>query len=140
MSDRQSVRTGYWIGGLTAALAVLLLFFFAIYATLLFSRDRAAARYPGSTQLTSHSNYSGLPRQMRWDNSYYTNDTFTEVYHWYSTEFNLGAESRALGRCILLEGPVDSLVWQRHYSVLICNTDDGQMVYVTRSTILRSPL
>ncbi len=140
MADKQSLKTGYLIGGLTALFALGLILFFATFVTLSVSRDRSAARYPGSTEITSHSNYSGLPRQIRWDNSYYTADGFTDVYNWYSTEFNLGAESRAIGRCILLDGPVDSLMWQRYYSVLICNTDDGQLVYVTRSTILRSPL
>lgn len=140
MTDRRSLRAGYLIGGLTALLMLLLLLFIGVLVTLTVSQDRTAARYPGSTEITSHSNYGGLPRQIRWDNSYYTADSFTDVYNWYSTEFNLGAESRAIGRCILLDGPVDSLIWQRYYSVLICNTDGGQMVYVTRSTIFRSPL
>ena len=140
MADKVNFKTGYLVGGVAAVLFLGAVLFFAAYVTVSISRDRAAARYPGSTEITSHSNYSGLPRQIRWDNSYYTSDGFTDVYNWYSTEFNLGAESRAIDRCILLDGPVDSLVWQRYYSVLICNTEDGQLVYVTRSTILRSPL
>lgn len=121
---------GLLIGG------VLLL---ALVAVVTISRDRQAARYPGSVVITSHSNYSGLPTQISWDNSYLTRDNFTDVYNWYSLTFDLGAESRAMGRCILLEGPQDQLVLTRYISVLVCNTDDGQRIYVTRSTLLNWP-
>lgn len=99
-------------------------------------RDRNEAHYPGATFITGHSNYSGLPRQFRWDNSYFTTDSFTEVYNWYSVTFDLGAEARAIERCILLEGPVQHLLRQRHFSVLLCNAPEGQYIYITRTTRL----
>lgn len=101
------------------------------------SRDRNLAHYPGSVSITSHSNYSGLPNQIRWDNSYFTTDNFTDVYNWYSVTFDLGAEARAIERCILLEGPNDQVIIERYLSVLLCNTPKGQRVYVTRSTRLK---
>lgn len=99
-------------------------------------RDRNVVHYPNAVPLASHSNYSGLPFAFRWDNSYLTTDNFTAVYNWYSTTFDLGAESRAIERCILLEGPADSLLIERYYSILLCNTPQGQHIYVTRSTRL----
>jgi len=101
---------------------------------LLFARDRQAAQYPGSVALSNHSNYKGLPFEYRWDNSYRTFDNFTDVYNWYSVNFELGAEARANGKCILLEGANAQLVFSRHMSVFLCNTHFGQMIYVTRST------
>lgn len=101
-------------------------------------RDRNRAHYPGAIAVTSHSNYSGLPYQIRWDNSYFTTDNFTDVYNWYSVTFDLGAEARAIERCILLEGPNDQVIIERYLSVLLCNTPEGQLIYVTRSTRLKS--
>lgn len=102
-----------------------------------FNRDRQSAQYPGSQAISAHSNYRGLPRQYRWDNTYRTGDSFTAVYNWYSTTYDLGAESRANGKCILLEGSNTRLSIRRQTSVLLCNVGEQQMIYVTRSTILR---
>ena len=109
-----------------AALAGILL--------LLFVRDRQAAQYPGSVPVSSHSNYKGLPFEYRWDNSYRTSDNFTDVYNWYSIRFDMGAEARANGNCILLETSNAQLAFSRQISVFVCNTRFGQMIYVTRST------
>lgn len=106
------------------------------FLILLFMRDRQSARYPGSIPLSSHSNYKGLPFEYRWDNSYRTTSNFTDVYNWYSITFDLGAEARANGECILLEGTNARLVFSRHISVFLCDTDFGQMIYVTRHTTL----
>lgn len=122
-------------------LALLLVaFLLAAVAVLGVSRDRRSAQYPGSREVTSHSNYGGLPSQLRWDNSYFTTDPFTDVYDWYSVRYSLGAESRALERCILLEGSIEQIFLERTINVLICGTDNGQLVYVSRSLELRSPL
>ena len=102
----------------------------------LFERDMQSARYPGSLPLSNHSNYKGLPFEYRWDNSYRTSDNFTDVYKWYSITFELGAEARANGECILLEGTNARLGVSRHISVFLCRTHFGQMIYVTRSTSL----
>jgi hypothetical protein len=112
-------------------------FFFAAVSVLIIRRDRDIAHYPGATIITNHSNYSGLPYQINWNNSYISSDNFTTIYNWYSVKFDLGAESRAIERCILLEGPMDLYLLRRHISVLLCNTPQGQMIYVNRSTELK---
>ena len=122
--------------GCLAAVALAALLAAGVVVVAL-NRDRNVVHYPNAVPLASHSNYSGLPFQFRWDNSYLTTDNFTDVYNWYSTTFDLGAESRAIERCILLEGPADSLLIERYYSILLCNTPQGQHVYVTRSTRLK---
>ena len=99
-----------------------------------FLNERTASRYPGADILTSHSNYTGLPFQFRWDNSYHSRDSFTDIYNWYSTTFALGAEARANGSCILLDGARKRLAWTRYTSVVLCDTDNGRLIYVTRST------
>lgn len=101
---------------------------------LLFARDRRAAQYPGSIPVSSHSNYKGLPFEYRWDNSYRTTDNFTDVYNWYSIRFDMGAEARAHGDCILLEASNAQLAFSRQISVFLCGSRAGQMIYVTRST------
>ena len=52
---------------------------------------------------------------------------------------DLSAESRAIERCILLEGPADQIVLERTYSILLCNTPEGQYIYATRTTELKLP-
>jgi hypothetical protein len=99
-------------------------------------RAREVTRYPGAVQLSSHSNYRGLPRQYRWDDAYQTTDPFIQVYNWYSVQFDLGSERRALGQCILLEGSQSQITGERHISVLLCDTPTGRMIFVTRSTSL----
>ena len=120
-------------GGMVVLLAIGCLLIFS----LTFYQDRQAGRYPGSVELSSHNNYKGLPFHYRWDNSYLTTDNFTQVYNWYSIFFDLGAESRANGECILLDGARTVLFTTRYTSVLLCSTPAGQMVYVTRSTSFR---
>jgi hypothetical protein len=100
-------------------------------------RDRQSVQYPGAVPIASHSNYKGLPYQYRWDDSYLTTDNFTAVYNWYSVTFDLGAEARAIGRCTSLEGTNEQFVVKRHVTATLCNTPDGQMIFVTRSTSLR---
>lgn len=101
------------------------------------NRERKRAQYPGSVALTGHSNYSALPSQFRWDNSYRTTDPFPAVYEWYSTTFDLGSEARALGECILLDGTAGAFVVERYTSVVLCDTPTGRLIYVTRSTAFR---
>jgi len=133
--DNVSWNQNVLLGCLAAmALAAILVAGAVVFAL---KRDREVVHYPNAVPLASHSNYSGLPFEFRWDNSYLTTDNFTDVYNWYSTTFNLGAESRAIERCILLEGPAESLVIEHYYSILLCNTPQGQHVYVTRSTRLK---
>jgi hypothetical protein len=134
MADKEGNRD--WLLG-CATLLVPLFLCLATITVVALSRDRHAARYPGAQSMSSHSNYSGLPRQFRWDNAYRTTDNFTSVYNWYSVTFDLGAESRAIDRCILLEGSADYLLLVRYTSVFLCNTATGQTINVTRSTSLK---
>jgi hypothetical protein len=78
-----------------------------------------------------------LPTAFRWDDAYRTSDSFTDVYNWYSTTFDLGAETRAQDRCILLEGANVQYALRRTVSVFVCSTSSGQMVFVSRFTSLR---
>jgi len=115
--------------------SVILFFFIAAFLLLAFmNNDREQTRYPGATAVSSHSNYSGLPYEYRWDDSYLVRDNFTAVYQWYSTTFNLGAEARANGDCIQLDGQTSQLRVKRTVNVLLCTTPLGQRVYVTRIT------
>ncbi len=100
-------------------------------------RDRGAAQYPGSVPVASHSIYKAGALEYRWDDSYLATDNFTAVYNWYSITFELGAESRAIERCILLEGTNAQFVAKRHISVLLCNTPNGQRIFVSRSTTFK---
>ena len=94
--------------------------------------DRNNAQYPGSELVSRHSNYTGLPYQFRWDDAYYVEGNFTAVYNWYSTRFNMGAESRANGGCIQLDSEQSFLV-NRNVIVIVCQADVGQRIYVSRS-------
>ena len=118
---------------------LLILFFFAIAFSLvaLINRDRRTAQYPGSTPISAHSNYASLPRTYRWDDSFRTSDEFTAVYNWYSVNFNMGAESRANGSCILLETDDEFFRAERFMSVFICGTPEGQLVFVSRTTTFK---
>lgn len=104
------------------------------FTAFLISQDRQAARYPDAEPITQHDNYSGLPFNYKWDNAYRTTDPFPAVYNWYSTGFDLGVESRANGRCIYLEGSQKKLAATRYTSVMLCDTPNGRLIYVSRST------
>jgi hypothetical protein len=118
-------------------LLFLFLFGMGVMAIRFMNQDRQATQYPGSIPISNHSNYRGLPSQFRWDNTYRTPDPFAAVYNWYSLTFEMGAESRAIGQCILLEKSSGRFRVERTMSVFICDTLDGQMIYVSRSTALR---
>jgi len=135
MADDKRTYNSNWLLGCGLVGVVALLCLGAIFV-LGIRQDRQAAQYPGALPISSHSNYSGLPFQFKWDNTYQTTDNFTAVYQWYSITFDLGAETRAHERCILLEGADDYLVLTRYTSVFLCNTSTGQMIFVTRSTSL----
>lgn len=118
-------------------LALGIFFGLVLLAGLLLRNDRAAARYPDSIPLSSHENYSGLPFSYKWDNTYRSGDPFPDVYNWYSSGFDLGPEMRANGRCILMEDTRKQFFATRTMSVLLCNTPNGNLIYVSRSTSIR---
>lgn len=105
----------------------------AVVAGLLIRHERQTAQYPGSARVSSHSNYTALPREIRWDDSYLTADPFPQVYNWYSGRFGLGTEARANGTCILLEGLVQQQFVERYTGVMLCDTPTGRMIFVSRS-------
>jgi hypothetical protein len=113
---------------------VLLLGFLLLAGGLIsaVNRERQAVYYPGSVPMANHANYRGLPTQLRWDNAYLTTDPFNDVYSWYSIKFALGAEVRAIDRCITLEGPIEHLFLDQEINVVICATPNGQMIFVSR--------
>lgn len=114
---------------------IIIIFFVTGFALIaLIGWDRELARYPGAVPVSSHSNYTGLPFEYRWDDSYLVQDNFTAVYNWYSTTFNLGAESQANGTCIQMDGQQEQILIQRSVIVLVCQTAQGQRVYVSRRT------
>ncbi len=120
------------------SLLLTLLFFIAAFGLIsLINRDRQQVQYPGSTPISAHSNYKSLPRSYRWDDSFRTNDEFRAVYEWYSLKFNMGAESRANGSCILLEADDRFFRFERFITVFICGTPQGQMVFVSRTTTFK---
>ncbi|MEJ2746521.1 MAG: hypothetical protein P8183_01175 [Anaerolineae bacterium] len=119
------------------AAAALLLFGLALAAIFALKQERLATRYPGSVPVASHSNYTGLPSRFRWDDTYRTTDNFNDVYNWYSVTFELGAESRANGRCLLLEGTQEHFFLQRSINVFLCNAPEGQTIFVSRFTGVR---
>ncbi|MCA9942209.1 MAG: hypothetical protein KC449_01945 [Anaerolineales bacterium] len=115
---------------------ILFIFFFGIAFGLvaLVKHDRALVRYPGSTAVAMHSNYGSLPRSYNWDDTFRTDDSFHAVYEWYSVTFDMGAESRANGSCILLETDNEYFLVKRFMTVTICGAAEGQLVFVDRTT------
>ncbi|GJM41849.1 MAG: hypothetical protein DHS20C20_21310 [Ardenticatenaceae bacterium] len=118
---------------------IAILFFFGLAFGLveLVQRDRQTARYPGASTVAVHSNYTGFPRSYSWDDTFRTNDGFHAVYEWYSITFDMGAESRANGTCILLETDNQHLLVHRFMTVTICGTQNGQLVFVDRTTRIK---
>jgi hypothetical protein len=112
---------------------------FVVIFGLIVNQDHQSAQFPGSELVSSHSNYKGLPSHFRWDTSYRTDESFPAVYEWYSVRYRTGAEARALGGCILLEGTSGWLLLERFISVILCDMGTGRMIYVTRSTAFQNP-
>ena len=119
------------------ALFLLASLFFGVSLGTAVHNNRQLGRYPGAIPIVDHSNYSALPAEFRWDNSYRTSDPFPDVYEWYSINFELGTEARALGECILLEGSQKQLAWRQYTSVFLCDTPRERLIYITRSISLR---
>lgn len=134
LSQKRDHRTIY-LG--CAVLALIALMALLGLMALVLRQERRSAKYPGSVQISSHSNYKALPREFRWDDSYRTGDSFPQVYNWYSRSFGLGPERRANGTCILMEGNRERLSVQRYMGVMVCDTPNGRMIFVSRSITLR---
>ncbi len=116
---------------------ILIFFVFAAGGLYLFGLERDSAIYPDSIVVTQNSNYRGLPRSYIWNDSYRSQDDYNIVFNWYSQRFDMGPESRAIGSCAGMD-KIDTLLWiRRDVSVFICQTDQGQLIFVDRVVYLR---
>jgi hypothetical protein len=130
-NQKQRMLFGLGISALSGAIAL------GLAMTLLLMRDRRAADYPGALLLSEHSLYSPFPKpHMRQDTSYRTQDDLPTVYNWYSNGFNLGSERLAQSNCIHLLNSDTSLAFRRQMAVTVCDTPNGRMIFVQRSTSL----
>lgn len=136
MSDKARVYNRNILFGCGALALVIVAALLGVVGVVAW-QDRQAGRYPGSLPISSHSIYRGLPNEYRWDDTYLTTDNFTTVYNWYSVNFELGAEAHAMEKCTILEGNNPRLGVNRYVSVSVCNTPDGQLIFVSRTTSLR---
>ena len=121
-----------WLAG-CGTFMLLLGLAVAAAAVWALQQQRQRAHYPGALAVSGHANYRGLPARLRWDDAYRTPDLFVDVYRWYSLTFDLGAEARASGTCIELEGEETRLGVQQLVTVTICSTPRGQVVTVMRA-------
>jgi len=96
---------------------------------------RTLAQFPGSELIADHSKYK-FPKLYRWDDAYATQAPIDQVYQWYSITFDLGPEKAANSGCSLLEDVKTNFLAQRYFGVLICETGDERLMYVTRTTTL----
>ncbi len=121
---------------LTGCAVLILLAVIAIVALMgfLFQQARQASHYPGSRLLNSNSNYTRLPKRFKWDETYLTTDEFPEVYNWYSHTFDLRGETAAMEGCIFAEGTSQQWFVNRYTSLILCDTRNGQMAFVSRTT------
>lgn len=131
---RQLYNQRVLVGCMVMGFAGLLVLGGVLLVVLSLSRENG--RYPNAIPLSTHTNYAGFPYQFRWDDSYRTTDTFTDVYNWYSTTFDLGAENRANGRCIILEDTHTTFFASRTTTVSLCNTPQGQLIFISRTAQL----
>ena len=118
-----------------ATIVFILLIGFVVLAGLLLQQSKQITQYPGAQLLGSSNNYSSFPRRIKWDETYLSQDEFPKVQNWYSQLFDLSSETAAMERCIYLDGIDDDQQFVTRYAtVLICDTTDGTMVFISRVT------
>jgi hypothetical protein len=105
-----------------------------IWLGFLLQQSRQATHYPGARLVSSHSNYTRLPRRFKWDESYRTTDKFTEVLNWYSHALDLGGEIAAMERCIYLDSSSQQGIVSSYTGVFICDSTGSTLVFVSRTT------
>ncbi|GAB4431618.1 MAG: hypothetical protein OHK0015_18300 [Chloroflexi bacterium OHK40] len=105
---------------------------------LLASNAYLDAAFPGATRTGSDTmvNYAnGLA--IKRTSAFRTDAPFSEVYTWYSQRYSLGPEAHAQGGCILMGRSFTTLgVIKEQITVTVCGTPNGQMMFVTRSSVL----
>jgi hypothetical protein len=99
---------------------------------------RDAADYPGATFMGANMLYKFSPHLVvRRDTSYQTSAPFSDIYHFYSTGFDLGPEQHAQGTCILLASATTTAwVIETEMAVTLCDTPEGRMIFVMRAVSL----
>lgn len=127
-----SRRRLFALGSALLLCALVMLCAFILQASYL------SADYPGATRLSSKTmvqTRSGLA--IKRTHTYRTDDPFARVYTWYSRRFSLGPESHAQGTCILM-GRSFTTLWlvKEQITVTLCNTPNGQMAFVSRSSVV----
>ena len=116
---------------------ILFFFIFAAGGLYLFNNERNSSIYPDAVVVTQNSNYRALPRAYIWNDAYRSQDDYNVVFNWYSQRFDMGPESRAIGSCAGMD-KIDTIFWfRRDVSVFICQTDQGQMIFLDRVFYLR---
>jgi hypothetical protein len=137
MLNKLTIRQLVIVSGLAAGLMLTLLVTFGVLAL---ANQYRAADYPGAVLVSDHRMYKAVPRlYFRRDTSYRSSDPFPHIYNWYSRSFSLGPEARAQSACITLERADTIGVIQEYFSVTICDTASGRMMFVQRSYLLRRP-
>ena len=116
------------------SLVLLAIISSVIWLGFLLQQTRQATHYPGSRLVSSHSNYTRLPRRFKWDETYRTTDEFPEVMNWYSHALDLTGEMAAMERCVYSEGTNQQGFISRYTSIFICDSDGSTLVFVSRTT------
>jgi hypothetical protein len=121
------------------ALGATLLLLALLGSCAVAGRGYSPAVFPGATETASGTLVRYLPNlAVRSTGSYRTDARFTDVYNWYSQRFDLGPEAHAQGTCLLMARSFTSLwVISEQITVTVCGTPNGQMMFVTRSSVLR---
>jgi hypothetical protein len=123
---------------LIASGAALLLTALLVACALGASEGYLSADYPGSTRLSSQTMMrytTGLA--VKRTSVYRSSDAFSLIYNWYSQRFSLGPESHAQSGCILMGRSFTTLwVVKEQITVTVCGTPNGQMMFVSRSSVL----
>lgn len=122
-------------------MGIVLLAGLCALAGLASSQLSRAADYPGATRMADDTLVRYLPSfVIRRTSSYRTSDPFPAVYNWYSQRFQLGPESHAQSNCILMARSYTTLwLLNEQVTVTVCGTPNGQMMFVSRSGVLRMP-
>lgn len=102
------------------------------------SEGYLAADYPGAQRIGSDTmlrSTTGLA--VKRTSVYRSSDPFSAIYNWYSQRFDLGPEAHAQGGCILMGRSFTTLwVVKEQITVTLCGTPNGQMMFVSRSSVL----
>jgi hypothetical protein len=124
-----------WVG---LGLFLLLLVGIAGISIAIFLRqDRQSLQYPGAVPLSNHVMRSFPTTIAREDISYRSHDDFPTVTHWYAKKMDNSWEFAASGGCSHVSGNDDFLFIERSLTVTVCETPNGRMIFVRRTTSIQ---